>query len=221
MKLRTLLLTALLAGCTAAPGARFDFEDAPPGQTPPGFTAALTGGGGPVRWEVQETPSGNNVVAQLIVDKTNKRYPILVLDGFSARDVDVSVRFKTLSGKVDASGGILWRYRDPDNYYVARANALEDNVVAYKTEKGKRSCIGVKGREQSYGVKAEVPHRTWNTLRVVAKGGLFEVHLNGRRIFEVENDTFAEAGGIGLWAKADAVTQFDDLRAVSLDAPSK
>lgn len=198
----------------------YDFERGDVGKVAPGFTAGLTGGGGPVRWELRETadaPSGRKVVVQLSDDKTNRRYPILIRDDFSARDADVSVRFKTLSGKVDASGGIVWRYRDKGNYYVARANSLEGNVVAYKTEKGKRSNIGVKGKVYAYGVKAQVPHRQWNTLRVIAKGNLFEIHLNGRKVFEVEDDTFQGAGKVGLWTKADAMTEFDDLRVRSLD----
>ncbi len=198
----------------------FDFEDGAAGKTPPGFTAALTGGGGAVRWETVEdddAASGGKVVAQLSDDQTNARYPLLVRDDFSAKDVDVSVRFKTLSGKVDASGGIVFRYTDKDNYYVVRANSIEGNVVAYKTENGKRSSIGVRGNGDSYGVEAKVSHKEWNTLRVIARGSVFEIFLNGKKIFEVENDTFAEAGKVGLWTKADAVTQFDDLTAAALE----
>lgn len=210
---------------TAAPrvpsGAEvFSFEDGTAGDTPPGFTAALTGGGGAIRWEVQEASaatSGGKVVAQLSDDKTNTRYPHLVLDDISAKDVDVSVRFKTLSGEVDASGGLVFRYRDKDNYYVVRANSLEANVVAYKTEKGKRRSIGVKGEDDAYGVDVEVPHSQWNSLRVIARGRLFEIFLNGKKLFEVEDDTFAGAGKVGLWTKADAVTQFDDLTVIALD----
>jgi len=198
----------------------FDFETDEVDQLPAGFTEALTGGGGPVRWRVQEAddaPSGGKVVAQLSDDRTNARYPHLVRDDFTAKDVDVSVRFKTISGQVDASGGLVFRYKDKDNFYVVRANSLEGNVVAYKTENGRRSNIGVKGRGNAYGVKADVPHQQWNTLRVIMKGNLIEIFLNDRKLFEVENDTFTEAGKVGLWTKADAVTQFDDLRVTSLD----
>jgi hypothetical protein len=131
--------------------------------------------------------------------------------------VDVAVRFKTISGEVDASGGLAFRYKDKDNFYVVRANSLEGNVVAYKTENGKRSNIGVKGKGDAYGVTADVPHQKWNTLRVIVKGNVIEIILNDKKLFEVENDTFTEAGKIGLWTKADAVTQFDDLSATSLD----
>jgi len=196
------------------------FDDGAAGAVPPGFRAGLTGGGPPVDWqvlEVADAPSGGKVVAQLSDDVTNRRFPLLVLDDFEARDVDLEVRFKTIAGEVDASGGLVFRYQDDGNYYVVRANSLEGNVVAYKAEKGKRSNIGVKGRGSAYGVDVEVPHREWNSLRVVARGTLCEVFLNGRKLFEVEDDTFQDAGKIGLWTKADAVTHFDDLRVASLD----
>lgn len=203
------------AGPNAPAGAKvYTFDDAEAGKPPPGFTTGLTGGGGAVRWEVQEAddaPSGGKVLAQLSDDRTNARYPHIVRDDFTAADVDISVKFKTLSGEVDASGGLVFRYLDDGNYYVVRANSLEGNVVAYKTENGRRSSIGVRGKGDAYGVNVDVPHQTWNTLRVIARGKLFEVFLNGRKIFEVENDTFTKAGKVGLWTKADAVTQFDDL----------
>jgi len=198
----------------------FDFEKDGSNTPPAGFTEALTGGGGPAVWRVQEVddaPSGKKIVAQLSDDRTNARYPHLVRDDFKARDIDLSVRFKTISGQVDASGGLVFRYLDKNNFYVVRANALEDNVVAYKTENGRRSNIGVKGKGNAYGVKADVPHRQWNTLRIIMKGSFMGIFMNGRKLFEVENDTFSEAGKVGLWTKADAITQFDDLRITSLD----
>lgn len=198
----------------------FDFEKDEAGKTPVGFSAALTGGGGRVEWRVQEVddaPSSEKVVAQLSDDRTNARYPQLVRNDFEARDVDVSVQFKTISGEVDASGGLVFRYTDNDNFYVVRANSLEGNVVAYKTENGKRSNIGVKGKGDAYGVEVEVPHQKWNALRVIMRGKLIEIILNDRKLFEVEDGMLTGAGKIGLWTKADAVTQFDDLSATSLD----
>jgi hypothetical protein len=199
----------------------FDFEGTETGRIPDAFTTGLVGGGGPVRWEVLEAddgPSGDRVLGQLSDDKTNKRYPLLVCETFSAKDVDVSVKFKTISGQVDASGGLIFRCANPNNFYVVRANSLEGNVVAYKTENGKRSNIGVKGQGDAYGVKVDVPHQQWNTLRVRVQENLFEIFLNARKLFEVENDTFTIAGKVGLWTKADAVTYFDDLSVKSLDA---
>ena len=112
---------------------------------------------------------------------------------------------------------MIFRYQDSNNYYVVRANSLEDNVVAYKTVAGKRSNIGTGGWGYSYGVDVEVPHQSWNTLRVVVRGDLFEIYLNNHKLFEVSNDVFSEPGKIGLWTKADAVTYFDDLRVEVLD----
>jgi hypothetical protein len=201
-------------------GIVFDFETDDLDIIPTGFSVALTGGGGPTRWRVQEAkdaPSGKKVVAQLSKDGTNSRYPNLVRDDIRAKDVDVSVKFKTISGEVDASGGLVFRYKDKDNFYVVRANSLENNVVAYKTENGRRSSIGVQGKGDAYGVNVDVPHQQWNTLRVIMKGDMIEVFLNGAKLFEVANKTFGEVGKVGLWTKADAVTQFDDLRVNSLD----
>ena len=200
----------------------FDADRA--GTIPAGFSSELTGGGGPAKWAVldqADAPSPEKVVAQLSDDRTNRRYPLLIDNTFEARDLDVSVRFKPISGKVDQAAGIVWRYQDADNYFIVRANALEDNVVAYKVEKGKRSSIGIKGDASSYGVKAEVPGGQWNSLRVVVVGKLFEIYLNDRKLFEVESKTFRESGKIGLWTKADSVTHFDDLVAISLDAASE
>jgi len=198
----------------------FTFDEATPGSLPANFNPGLTGGGDAVDWrvrEVDDAPSGAQVVAQLSADRTNTRYPLLVLDGFESHDVDLEVKFKTVSGEVDASGGLVFRYLDDGNYYVVRANSLEDNVVAYKAENGKRSNIGVRGKGSAYGVEAKVPHGQWNSLRVIARGILFEIFFNGRKLFEVENDTFQGTGKVGLWTKADAVTHFDDLRVASLD----
>lgn len=196
------------------------FENGVTGQVPSSFSTALTGKGRAGRWEIESIEnalSGNKVISQLDNDRTNARYPLLVYKDFSAKDVDIAVSFKTISGKRDASGGIVFRYQDSKNYYVVRANSLEDNIVAYKTQNGKRSNIGVLGKKLSYGVKTPVKHQEWQKLQVVAVGSLFKVFLNGEMVFEVENDTFESAGKVGLWTKADAVTQFDNLSIKSLD----
>lgn len=109
----------------------------------------------------------------------------------------------------------MWRYRDQDDYYVVRANALENNVVLYKVENGKRLDLPVKGERRTYGKKADVPAGRWSTLQVVAAGPTFEVHFNESELYEVEDATFAQAGKVGVWTKADSVTQFDDLTVVT------
>ena len=116
----------------------------------------------------------------------------------------------------------MFRYRDPGNYYIVRANALEGNVVLYKVERGKRSDMKPVGAGLfSYGKEAPVPGQAWSTLRVVARGSRFSVHLNGTHLFDVKDATFPDAGKIALWTKADSVTAFDDLRIESLDGAGR
>lgn len=192
-----------------------DFEKSEAGKTPADFTPELTAGGGEVKWVIVSdptAPAGDKVLAQTSKDKTSKRYPVCVYNEFTAKNVDVSVRFKAISGEVDQAAGIVWRYKDKDNYYVVRANALEHNVVLYKTQDGVRSDLKLKGKDSGYGVKAEVPKDQWSTLKVSAVGDSFVVSLNDKPLFEVVDDTFTEAGKVGVWTKADSVTHFDDLR---------
>jgi hypothetical protein len=125
------------------------------------------------------------------------------------------VRFKPISGRVDQAAGLVWRYENQDNYYIVRANALEHNVVLYKVENGKRTDLPLVGAGRTYGKKTEVPAAQWSTLRVTAIGRRFEVFLNGTKLYEVEDSTFTQAGKVGVWTKADSVTQFDDLTVVT------
>jgi hypothetical protein len=143
------------------------------------------------------------------------RFPVAVVRDISAADVDLSVRFKPISGRVDRAAGLVWRFQNEDNYYIVRANALENNVVVYKVESGKRTDLPVKGEGRTYGRKAEVPSGQWSTLRVVANGRLFEVYFNGTRLYDVEDATFTQGGKVGVWTKADSVTHFDDLTVVT------
>ncbi|MDQ3492803.1 MAG: hypothetical protein M3452_06035, partial [Chloroflexota bacterium] len=127
-------LAASLSGGQGRQETPLTFEDAPTGAPPPGFSFALTGGGGPVRWVVLEDPSapaGGKVLAETSQDRTSGRFPLAILDGFEARDVAASVRFRPISGTVDQAAGLMVRLRDPRNYYIARANALENNVRLY------------------------------------------------------------------------------------------
>lgn len=206
------LLVAASTTFVAAQTLNFDKDEA--GKAPNGFSTALTGKGKAGVWVVMKdetAPSKPNVLAQTDMDETGYRFPVCVFDGVSAKDVDVTVKFKPVKGDGDQAAGIVWRYLDKDNYYITRANALEDNVVLYKVEKGKRTDLPLKGIGRTYGKKAKVASGQWGTLRVVAKGNLFEVYLNGEKLFEVEDNTFTAAGKVGLWTKADSYTLFDDL----------
>lgn len=195
----------------------FDKDEA--GKTPAGFSTALTGKGNSGVWVVtkdESAPSKPNVLAQTDMDDTGYRFPVCVFDSISATDVDVSVKFKPVKGEGDQAAGLVWRYKDKDNYYIVRANALEDNVVLYKVEKGKRTDLPLVGRGQTYGAAEKVPSGKWGTLRIVAKGNHFDVYHNNKRLFEVEDNTFGDAGKVGVWTKADSYTLFDDLTIVNL-----
>lgn len=193
----------------------YNFDNDTAGKLPAKFHGALTGRGVAGAWEVKadsSAPSQPNVLAQTSTDKTSYRFPVAIADEGSFRDLDLSVKFKPISGDVDRAAGLVWRLKDANNYYIVRANALENNVVLYKVENGKRTDLPLKGEGRTYGKKSNVPTAQWSELRVVAAGNLFEVFLNGEKLYEVEDSTFTEAGKIGLWTKADSVTYFDDLR---------
>jgi hypothetical protein len=204
---------SLSAGPTWAEQAatKSDFEGAQVGSVPPGFSPGLTGKGAPPDWKVVDdptAPAGPRVVAETSGDRTNDRFPLLILDGFDARGVRVSVAFKPVSGRVDQAAGIVVRLKDANNYYIARANALEGNVRLYKVVSGKRS--------QFAGKDIDVPSSKWQTLSLGVQGDGFEVRLNGKVLFEARDQTFKDAGKVGLWTKADSVTYFDDLRVEAL-----
>jgi len=209
-----LVLSLAHAAAIAAQTRTVDFEGGTVGQPPSGFMFGLTArAGSPGKWLVQEE-GGNRFLAQLEADRTDRRFPVAVIGDLTATDVDLSVRFRPVSGRVDQAAGLVWRYRDEDNYYIVRANAREDNVVLYKVQNGRRTDLPVKGEGRTYGKPAKVPQGQWGTLRVVATGNLFEVHYNGAKLYEVEDSTFTGAGRVGVWTKADSITHFDDLRVV-------
>jgi hypothetical protein len=207
-------LSVFLALSAALFGQVINFDKDVAGKAPKGFIFGLTGKGKPGIWVVRENPaapSAPNVLAQTDADPVSYRFPLCVYEEFSGRDVDVSVKYKPVSGKEDQAAGIVWRYQDQNDYYIVRANANENNVVLYKVENGIRTDLPLVGKGRTYGMKARIPSGEWATLRVVAKGSRFEVYSNGARLFEVEDTTFPMAGKIGLWTKADSVTLFDDL----------
>jgi len=192
-----------------------DFSNEKVGEAPSGFSTALTGRGRPGKWVVMKDPASpnqGNVLAQTDGNRTDYRFPVCVYDGLTAKDVDITVKFKPVSGKGDQGAGIVWRYQNKDNYYIVRANALEGNVVLYKVENGKRTDLPLVGKGRTYGMKERVPSGEWGTLRVVATGNLFEVYHNDKKLYEVKDETFKVPGKVGVWTKADSVIYFDDLQ---------
>jgi hypothetical protein len=132
-------------------------------------------------------------------------YPALSLSDTVYRDLTITASFKPISGRSDRAAGIIFRVQDKDNYYILRANALEDNVNIYKYVGGWRRGI----KEGS----AKVPSGMWQELRVEVKGNRIRGFLNGRQVVETIDDTF-KAGKAGLWTKADSVTCFDNVQVI-------
>jgi hypothetical protein len=190
----------------------FDFEDAPVGSVPDGFSLHLTGQGAPGTWRIQEDPSapaGRRVLSQTSTDATSYRFPLFIYDRFTARDAEVAVKFKAISGKVDQAGGVVVRFQDANNYYIVRANALENNVRLYRVVAGRR--------QQFAGADVDVTSGQWHSLALQVRGTHFKVFFNERLLFEADDATLAGAGKVGLWTKADSVTNFDEFTVASDD----
>jgi hypothetical protein len=170
------------------------------GQPPAGWTCGTTGRGTP-KWTVEADPSvpGGKVLRQ----SGSAAFPWCVRPEPKLTDGWVAVKFKPLSGREDQAGGVVWRWKDSDNYHVARANALENNVSLYYTERGSRKTIKY--------VDAPVPLGQWHTLRVDFAGSKITVSLDGKRYIDVVDSHIAGPGGVGVWTKADSVTSFNDF----------
>jgi hypothetical protein len=199
--LAALAVVAMVGWAGAALAETVNFDKLKPGATPPGWTATQTGWGN-ARWTVEKddtAPSQPNVLKQ----SGRAAYPVCLKDDTSLEDGFVEVRFKPISGSEDQAAGVVWRAKDADNYYVARANALEDNVTVYHTINGRRT--------EKKRAEMRVSSGQWHQLRVDFSGGRFRVTLDGRQAFEWTDETLKGPGKVGVWTKADSVTLFDDF----------
>jgi len=193
------LVSSLCAISALAETAGFDQD--PPGTVPAGWVCGVTGRGAP-RWAVEAdntAPSKPNVLKQ----SGQGTFPWCARKDVSLTDGFVEVKFKPLDGRDDRAGGLVWRFKDGDNYYVARASALETNVSLYHTTRGNRHTIKY--------VNAPVAANQWHTLRVEFAGTRIKVLLDGKQYIDLEDDHISGAGGVGVWTKADSVTAFDDF----------
>jgi hypothetical protein len=185
---------------------KFTFEDAAAGATPKGWTAAETNGGGtPAKWQVEslkDDPKHKNVVK---VDTKNKEavFNMLLTDKIYPADLSLSVSIKSGSGEDDQGGGLVWRAKDANNYYIARWNPLEKNFRLYKVEGAKRTTLK--------SAELEADAKTWHAITVKHKGSAISVEFDGKEVLAAEDATFKDAGKIGLWTKADASSWFDDV----------
>ena len=195
----SMIAMTLMTGAAMAETINFDNDKT--GSPPAGWSAGVTGRGAP-KWTVeadQTAPSKLNVLKQ----SGSGTFPYCVLQQSSLADGYVEVKFKSLAGKEDQAGGLVWRFKNGDNYYVARANALENNVSLYYTENGSRKTIKY--------VDAPVPRNVWHTLRVSFRGERIEVMLDGKSYIALDDRHITGAGAVGVWTKADSVTAFDDF----------
>lgn len=205
----TLIVVAtvgMLGLAAIAQAKSWDFEEAATGKLPAGWTAAKTGSGPGSVWKVQEdasAPKGTKVLAQTSSDGPRPMFNLCLADADSYGDLDLSVALKAVRGKIDQGGGLLWRCKDANNYYVARVNPAEANFRLYKIVAGKRTQLA--------SADVEPVQRKWQTLRVVHQGDHIRCYLDGQLEIDVKDSTFAQPGKIGLWTKADAVTSFDNL----------
>ena len=193
------VMTSLMT--SAAFAETVNFDKAGTGKPPAGWTATRTGKGD-AKWTIEKddtAPSKPNVLKQ----SGEATYPVCIKDDTNFKDGFVEVKFKPISGKEDQAGGVIWCCQDADNYYIARANALEDNVTIYHTVKGKRT--------EKKRTSMKVASSQWHTLRVDFSGHHFTVTLDGKKALEWDDETFKDAGQVGLWTKADSVTLFDDF----------
>jgi len=194
-----ILITTMLVGVALADTVNFD--NLKTGAPPPGWTATKTGSG-TAKWTVEQddsAPSKPNVLKQ----SGQATYPVCIKDDTSLKDGFVEVKFKPISGKEDQAGGLVWRAKDSDNYYIARANALENNVTIYHTINGRRT--------EKKRTNMKVASNAWHTLRVDFQDNHFTVTFDGKKAIEWDDATFKDAGKVGVWTKADSVTLFDDF----------
>jgi hypothetical protein len=189
-----------LAGTSVAQAAAttsaFDKNDVD--RVPTGWTATQTGTGA-AKWAVardETAPGGPYVLKQ----SGQATYPLCLKDDTKLRDGFVEVKFKAIVGREDQAGGVVWRAKDANNYYVARANALENNVTIYHTINGRRT--------EKKRTNMTVARDQWHTLRVDFQGDRFTVSFNGQKALEWDDETFKDAGKVGVWTKADSVTEF-------------
>jgi hypothetical protein len=178
-----------------------NFDDLKSGAAPVGWTATQTGSGS-AKWSIEKddsAPSKPNVLKQ----SGTATFPVCIKKDTNLKDGFVEVKFKPVAGKEDQAGGVIWRVQDANNYYIARANALEDNVTIYHTINGKRVAFK--------NINTKVKSGVWHTLRVDFKGNKFTVTFDGNKVIDATDESFTSAGKVGVWTKADSVTLFDNF----------
>ena len=194
-----ILALSLVAGDAMAEIIGFDQDQT--GTAPAGWVCGVTGRGSP-RWAVKADPTAPSK-PNVLMQSGSGTFPWCAKSGVAITDGFVEVKFKPMEGSEDRAGGLMWRWKDGDNYYIARANALENNVSLYRTARGNRQTIKY--------VNAPVQVNQWHTLRVEFTDKRIKVLLDGKQYIEVEDTHITGAGSVGVWTKADSITAFDDF----------
>ncbi|MBM3552810.1 MAG: hypothetical protein FJX45_13865 [Alphaproteobacteria bacterium] len=198
---RLLIASAIVSAANLALAGTDNFDGAPAGSSPPGWTCGVTGQGSPV-WMIETDPSAPSQ-PNVLKQSGAGAYPWCVKKDVSIADGCVEVKFKALAGAEDQAGGLVRRWKNGDNYYVARANALEDNVSLYYVENGRRMTIKY--------VDAPVARQQWHVLRAEFSGNDIAILLDGKKYIELRDDHISGSGSVGIWTKADSITAFDDF----------
>src|SRR2546423_155827 len=201
MKTIGLTIMAMTIAGGVAVAETVNFDDMKVGTAPAGWTATQTGSGS-AKWAIEKddsAPSKPNVLKQSGV----ATFPVCFKNDTNLTDGFVEVKFKPVAGKEDQAGGVIWRVQDANNYYISRANALEDNVTIYHT---------INGRHVAFkNINTKVASGVWHTLRVDFAGNKFTVTFDGNKVIDATDESFANAGKVGVWTKADSVTEFDNF----------
>ena len=175
------------------------------GSPPAEFDFVRTGQGAMGQWLVVDDSTAENqrAIEQSSTDRTDYRFPLATYQPVTAKNVEVTIRFKPMAGREDQSGGIAVRLTSTDDYYIARANALEDNVRFYRVVKGRRQQLAT--------ANVKVASGQWHTLGLKAENDRFTVSFNGKTVHTTADRTFSGAGRVALWTKSDSVTRFDQI----------
>ncbi|HKI37575.1 MAG TPA: family 16 glycoside hydrolase [Gemmataceae bacterium] len=186
----------------------FTFTKDDVGKLPKGWKADHTGKGEGSVWKVvadDTAPSKTGYALAQTAEGPSAFFNLCVAEDTKYTDLEISVAFKAVRGKDDQGGGVVWRYRDADNYYICRMNPLEDNFRVYKVVGGRRMQLATTKND------VKVPAGEWHTIKVTMKGEEIACFLDGKKHLEAKDATFQEAGKVGLWSKADAQSHFDNL----------
>lgn len=181
------------------------------GAAPPNFAFTLTGDGPVTAWRVvaDASAAAQKAIAQTTADQIDNRFLVAVYEPIAAADVDVTVHLKPIAGRSDQGGGLVVRFQSPDDYYVLRADALENAVGFYRVVNG--------SPRQIKGVTAGVTPNRWHALRLRAEGDRFMISFDRKQLFTVEDRTFTKPGNVALWTTAGSVTYFDSITINRLD----